>query len=177
MYSPHSEQLTVPLAPGIKEKGIQEFTWKLHLPRREHEAWVGLVKAGFGDFDDPVTVNAVSVKPIDVLNSMINRNIERNAHRLPDQQSHEIHVAIGCGRKNGKPYTARYEVIVRPDPMYAPYVDACTSMNASIAAQLLLTSPRKPGVYAPEAYFDIAPYMLELEKRKFQIRKEIAVPS
>jgi saccharopine dehydrogenase-like NADP-dependent oxidoreductase len=177
MYSPHSEQLTVPLAPGIKEKGIQEFTWKLHLPRREHEAWVGLVKAGFGDFDDPVTVNAVSVKPIDVLNSVINRNIERNAHRLPDQQSHEIHVAIGCGRKNGKPYTARYEVIVRPDPMYAPYVDACTSMNASIAAQLLLTSPRKPGVYAPEAYFDIAPYMLELEKRKFQIRKEIAVPS
>ena len=54
MYSPHSEQLTVPLADGIRQKGIREFTWKLHLPHREHEAWIGLVKAGFGDFDDPV---------------------------------------------------------------------------------------------------------------------------
>ena len=67
MYSPHSEQLTVPLADGIREKGIREFTWKLHLPHREHEAWVGLVKAGFGDFDDPVTVGGASVRPLDVL--------------------------------------------------------------------------------------------------------------
>ena len=67
MYSPHSEQLTVPLADGIREKGIREFTWKLHLPHREHEAWVGLVKAGFGDFDDPVTVGGASVKPLDFL--------------------------------------------------------------------------------------------------------------
>ncbi len=170
MYSPHSEQLTVPLAAGIKDKGIREFTWKLHLPHREHEAWVGLVKAGFGDFDDPVTVGGVAVKPLDVVTAVINRNIERNAQRMPEQQSHEIHFAIGRGRKNGKPAVARCEVIVRPDPMYAPYVDACTSMNASIAAQLILASPLKPGVFAPEAYFDVAAYMPELEKRKFQVR-------
>lgn len=36
--SPHSGRLTVPLAEGIREKGIQEFTWKLHLPQREHKA-------------------------------------------------------------------------------------------------------------------------------------------
>lgn len=42
MDTPHSEQLTVPLADGIREKGIREFTWRLHLPRREQ------VKAGFG---------------------------------------------------------------------------------------------------------------------------------
>ena len=66
MYSPHSEQLTVPLAEGIAEKGIREFTWKLHLPHREHEAWVGLVKAGFGDFNTPVEVNGVSVRPLDL---------------------------------------------------------------------------------------------------------------
>ena len=83
MYSPHSEQLTVPLADGIRDKGIREFTWKLHLPHREHEAWVGLVKAGFGDFDDPVTVGGASVKPLDVLAAVINRNIERNRDRMP----------------------------------------------------------------------------------------------
>jgi hypothetical protein len=54
--------------------------------------------------------------------------------------------------------------------MYAPYVDACTSMNASIAAQLILASPLRPGVFAPEAYFEVPAYMRELEKRKFQVR-------
>ncbi|MBD9375277.1 saccharopine dehydrogenase NADP-binding domain-containing protein [Rhizobium sp. ARZ01] len=174
MHSPHSEQLTVPLADGIKEKGIKEFSWKLHLPHREHEAWVGLVKAGFGDFNEPVEIGGVSVKPLDVLNKVIERNIKNNTDKIPAQDSHEIHFAIGRGRKAGKPATVRVEVTVSPDPMYAPYVDACTSMNASIAAQLILKHPKKPGVYAPESYFDVATYFPELEKRKFRISKTIS---
>jgi lysine 6-dehydrogenase len=67
----------------------------------------------------------------------------------------------------------RVEVTVSPDPIYVPYVDACTSMNASIAAQLILSMPRKPGVHAPESYFDIASYFPELEKRKFRIAKTV----
>lgn len=169
MYSPHSEPLTVPLAAGIKEKGITEFTWKLHLPHREHEAWVGLVKAGFGDFDEPVAVGAASVKPLDVLAAIINRNIERNRARLPEQESHEIHFAIGRGTRAGNPATARCEVIVRPDPMYADYVDAGTSMNASIAAQLLLAGAASPGVWAPEEIFDVDAYFTELRKRNFAV--------
>jgi hypothetical protein len=173
MYSPHSEQLTVPLAEGISEKGIKEFTWKLHLPHREHEAWVGLVKAGFGDLDATVDINGVAVKPLEVLSKVIQRNIEKNGERIPEQQSHEIHFAIGHGRKNGEPRTVRCDVIVTPDPMYDGYVDACTSMNASIAAQLILKYPRKAGVFAPEGYFDAATYFPELEKRKFRISKTI----
>lgn len=173
MYSPHSEQLTVPLAEGIAGKGIREFTWKLHLPHREHEAWVGLVKAGFSDFEDPLDVGGTSVKPLDFLAALIARNLERNAGRIPEQQSHEIHFAIGRGRRKGRPASARCEVIVRPDPMYAGYVDACTSMNASIAAQLLLTRPRRPGVFAPEAYFSVPEYFHELEKRHFDVRTTV----
>ncbi|MBO3758471.1 saccharopine dehydrogenase NADP-binding domain-containing protein [Ciceribacter sp. L1K22] len=171
MHSPHSEQLTVPLAEGIKDKGIQEFSWKLHLPHREHEAWVGLVKAGFGDFDDAVEVNGVHVRPLDVLNKVINRNIKKNAQRLPEQESHEIHFAVGRGRKNGQAVRITVEVVVRPDEMYAPYVDACTSMNGSIAAQLILANTRKPGVWAPESYFDVEAYFAELRKRKFIVNK------
>lgn len=174
MHSPHSEQLTVPLADGIREKGIKEFSWKLHLPHREHEAWVGLVKAGFGDFNEPVDIGGVSVKPLDVLNKVIERNIKKNAERIPAQESHEIHFAIGHGRKGGKPCTVRVEVVVSPDPMYRPYVDACTSMNGSIAAQLILKHTKKPGVYAPEGYFDVATYFPELEKRKFRISKTVS---
>ena len=173
MYSPHSEQLTVPLAAGIAEKGIKEFTWKLHLPHREHEAWVGLVKAGFGDFDDPITVKGVTVKPLDVLNAVIERNIARNRDRIPEQAGSELHFAVGHGRKAGKPVVARCEVAVRPDPMYADYVDAGTSMNGSIAVQLLLAEPRKPGVWAPEEYFTPATYFPELKKRKFEVSTRV----
>ena len=174
MHSPHSEQLTVPLADGIKEKGIKEFSWKLHLPHREHEAWVGLVKAGFGDFNDPVEVGGVKVRPLDVLNKVIERNIKRNADKIPAQDSHEIHFAIGKGRKNGVETTVTVEVVVKPDAMYAPYVDACTSMNGSIAAQLILANPKRPGVWAPEEYFEVAAYFKELEKRKFIISRRIS---
>jgi saccharopine dehydrogenase-like NADP-dependent oxidoreductase len=169
MYSIHSEQLTVPLADGIREKGIKEFTWKLHLPNREHEAWVGLVKAGFGDFDRTVEINGTPVRPLDVLNAVINRNIAEKQDQIPQQQSHEIHFAIGRGRKGGKAATARCEVLVRPNEMYEGYVDAATSMNASIAVQLMLSETRRPGVYAPEAYFAVKSYFREAEKRKFAI--------
>lgn len=173
MHSPHSEQLTVPLADGIKEKGIREFSWKLHLPHREHEAWVGLVKAGFGNFNEPVEVNGIKVRPLDVLNKVIDRNIKANQDKIPAQDSHEIHFAIGRGRKNGEAVTVTVEVVVEPDPLYAPYVDACTSMNGSIAAQLILKNPKKPGVWAPEEYFDVAKYFVELERRKFKISTRV----
>ena len=174
MHTAHSEPLTVPLAAGIREKGIREFTWKLHLPHREHEAWVGLVKAGFSDFEDPLTVHGTAIKPVDFLAALIDRNMRRNAARIPVQQTHEIHFAIGGGRKNGKSAVARCEVVIKPHPMYKAYVDAGTSMNASIAAQLVLASPQRAGVYAPETYFDDIPrYFRELERRHFAVRTTI----
>lgn len=85
VHSQHSEPLTVPFSQGIAEKGIREFTWKLSLPARDHEAWVGLVKAGFGAMDEPVSIKGVSVKPIDVLQAVIDRNIAKNRSRIPAQ--------------------------------------------------------------------------------------------
>jgi saccharopine dehydrogenase-like NADP-dependent oxidoreductase len=170
MYSPHSEQLTVPLAEGVKEKGIREFTWKLHLPHREHEAWIGLVKAGFGDFNEPLPIDGIAVRPVAFLEALIRRNIERHRDRIPAQRSHDIHFAIGRGRKDGAAKTVRCEVIVEPDPLYDGYVDACTSMNASIAAQLMLAAPLRAGVYAPEAYFETSRYLKEVERRRFKVR-------
>jgi len=169
IFTPHSEQLTVPLADGIRDKGIKEFTWRLHLPRREHEAWVGLIKAGFGDFDDPVIANGVAVRPLEVLQEVMSRNIERNRDRIPAQTSHEIHIAIGHGTKDGVATKVQCEVVIKPDALYDAYVDAGTSMNASIAAQLMLMTPRKRGVWAPEEYFVVEPYVAEMRKRKFEV--------
>jgi hypothetical protein len=165
----------VPFSQGIAEKGIREFTWKLSLPERDHEAWVGLVKAGFGAYDEPVTVKGVSVRPLDVLQAMIDRNIKKNGHRIPPQESHEIHFAIGQGTRDGKRCRVTCRVIGHPDPLYDDYADAGTSMNMSIGVQQILGKPLRPGVLAPEEYFEADSFFAELRKRHFSIEIETDV--
>lgn len=175
IHSQHSEPLTVPFAEGIAEKGIREFTWKLSLPEREREAWVGLVKAGFGPNDDPVTVKGVSVRPLDVLQAVIDRNIQRNSNRIPAQESHEMHFAIGHGTKNGKRCRVTCRVIGHPHPLYEDYVDAGTSMCMSVGVQQILKRGMRPGVWAAEEYFDVEEFFAEMRKRHFTIELDAPV--
>jgi saccharopine dehydrogenase-like NADP-dependent oxidoreductase len=172
IHSQHSEPLTVPFSEGIAEKGIREFTWKLSLPERDHEAWIGLVKAGFTPENDPITLRGVSVKPLDVLQAVINRNLQNNRGRIPAQESHEIHFAIGHGTREGKPCKVTCRVIGHPDPLYDDYADAGTSMNMSIGVQQMLSRPLRPGVWAAEEYFQADAFFAELRKRHFTIEIE-----
>ena len=175
IHSQHSEPLTVPFSEGIKQKAIREFTWKLSLPERDHEAWVGLVKAGFDAENEAITVKGVTVRPLDVLQAVIERNIKKNATRIPSQEVHEIHFAIGHGVREGKPCKVTCRVIGRPDPLYGDYADAGTSMNMSIGVQQMLSKPMKPGVWAAEEYFEVGEFFRELRKRHFEIEIETQV--
>lgn len=169
IYSQHSEPLTVPFSEGIAEKGIQEFTWKLSLPEREHEAWVGLVKAGFGPSNEPVNVKGLSVSPLDVLQAVIDRNIHRSGHLIPVQESHEIHFAIGHGSRAGKKCRVTCRAIAHPHPLYESYVDAGTSMCMSVGVQQILKSKLRPGVWAAEEYFEVEGFFAEMRRRHFAI--------
>lgn len=169
IHTQHSEPLTVPFAKGIRDKGIREFTWKLHLPEAEHEVYKALVKVGFGDFHTPVAVKDAGVVPSEFLEALIARNIEQNKRRIPAQENYEIHLAVGRGRKEGKSTRVTCMVLINPDPFYEGYNDAATSMNASIGAQLLGRSKNVPGVWSPEEYFDTKEYFTELKKRHFKI--------
>jgi len=174
MHTQHSEPLTVPFAEGIAEKGIKEMTWKLHLPEAEHQAWVGLVKAGFGDFDRPVRLrDGREVKPIDVLQAVIDRNMAENADKIPAQDVHEIHLAIGRGTASGRPSEARCRVMSHPHPLYDGYLDAGTSMCMSIGVQQLMAGEPRPGVWAPEEYFDPEAFFAELRRRHFEVEQEV----
>ena len=168
IYSQHSEPLTVPFAEGIKEKGIREFTWKLSLPHRDHQAWIGLVKAGFRPDDDPIQVHGVSVKPLDFLQAVIDRNIRRNSH-LPLQESHEFHFAIGHGTKDGRRCRVTARVIAHPHPLYDGYLDAGTSMCMSVGVQQILKLGPRPGVWAAEEFFNVDAFLDEMRRRHFQI--------
>lgn len=172
MYTIHSEPLTVPFAKGIAEKGIREMTWKLSLPEHEHQAWMALVKAGFGDFEDPIVIGNAAIKPGDFLDALLRRTRERNAASMPAQDYHELHFAIGEGRRNGRPARVKASVAASPDPLYAGYGDAATSMCMSIGVQLMLRRPLRPGVHAPEEYFEPPEFFAELKKRKFRVEVE-----
>jgi len=172
IHSQHSEPLTVPFSEGIAEKGIREFTWKLSLPERDHQAWAGLVKAGFDSSNEAITVKGVTVKPLDVLQAVIDRNMKAKCEQIPAQQGHEIHFAIGQGTKDGNRCRVTCRVIGHPDPLYDDYVDAGTSMNMSIGVQQILARPLRPGVWAAEEYFDAAAFFGELRKRHFTVEFE-----
>ncbi len=172
MFSQHSEPLTVPFAKGIAEKGIREFTWRLALPKEDHECWKALVRAGFGDFDTPVTVPGGTVKPLDVLQAVMDRHRERRRPDIPTQDTHEIHFAIGVGEKDGKPTRVTARVTGHPNELYDDYADAATSMNLSIGVQLLLEKKPVPGVWAPEEIFEPADFLEEVRKRRFEVSIE-----
>lgn len=172
IHSQHSEPLTVPFSEGVAEKGIREFTWKLSLPSRDHEAWIGLAKAGFGVANEPIFVKGTTVRPLDVLQAVIDRNIAMNRSRIPNQESHEIHFAIGHGTRNGNPCRVTCRVIGHPHALYDNYADAGTSMNMSIGVQQILSKPLRPGVWAAEEYFQADAFFTELRKRHFLIEIE-----
>lgn len=175
MHTQHSEPLTVPFARGIADKGIREFTWRLHLPRAEHEVYRALVKVGFGNFADPLHIRGVDVTPAEFLEALIARNIEQNRAGIPEQEYYEVHLAVGRGAKGGRVAKVTCTVLVGPDPFFDGYNDAGTSMNMSIAAQLLGRHPNLPGVWGPEEYFDTGEYFEELRKRHFNVTRTTEV--
>jgi saccharopine dehydrogenase-like NADP-dependent oxidoreductase len=175
IYTQHSEPLTVPFAKGFRDKGIREFTWKLHLPPEEHAAWIGLVKAGFNDFNSVLNVDGALISPVSFLQALIKRNVEKYADKIPASETHEVRLAIGHGEKNGRKFATNQAVIVRPHPSYDGYVDPATSMGLSIGVQLLLQQDRKPGVWGPEEYFDVPPFLRELERRHFSVVADMEV--
>jgi saccharopine dehydrogenase-like NADP-dependent oxidoreductase len=175
MHTQHSEPLTVPFAAGIGDKGIREFTWKLHLPAREHEAWVALCKAGFGEFEDALQIGGTTIKPADFLDALIKRNVARKGGLIPEPQIHELHLAIGTGLSGGRRVTLNSAVIGSPHPAHAGYSDPGTSMGLSIGVKLMLEAQMKPGVWGPEEYFPVAPFLDELRKRHFTVAEDIAV--
>ena len=112
------------------------------------------------------------MRPLDVLQAVIDRNMRTNKHKIPVQESHEIHFAIGCGTRDGKACKVTCRVIGHPHPLYDEYVDAGTSMNMSIGVQQMLKRELRPGVWAAEEYFEAEAFFAELRKRHFEIEIE-----
>lgn len=169
IHSQHSEVATVPFAKGIKDKGIKEFTWRLHLADEEHEVIKSLIKVGFGDFNQPLKIKGMEILPGEFLEALIERNIEKNKNRIPEQTDYEMHFAIGEGKKGGKNTKVTCILYSFPDPFFEDYNDPATSMSASIGAQMLGREKIPPGVWGPEECLEVKEFFSELKKRHFRI--------
>ena len=70
------------------------------------------------------------------------------------------------------PTTVTARVLGGPHPLYDDFSDAATSMNMSIGVQQILANPLVPGVWAPEEYFSVEPYLEEVRRRHFKVEFE-----
>ena len=169
IHSMHSETSTVPFARGIQDKGIKEFTWRLHLPEEKHEIMKTLMKVGFGDFEEALKMKGVEIMPGEFLEALIDRNAEKNKDMVPEVTVYDIYFAIGEGEKDGKKVKVTCTLYANPDPFFDGYIDAATSMGASIGAQVLGRGEIPPGVWSPEECLDVEQFFAELKKRHFRI--------
>lgn len=168
-HTAHSETSTIPYAKGFKDKGIKECTWRLSIPERVDRVMRSLISCGFGD-KETLKMNNVEVSPQKFLAALVDRNIEKNKEKIPTEvEDYELYFAIGEGEKEGKKLKVTAELLQLPDPLYRGYVDAATSMSASIAAQMLGKGEIPPGVWGPEESVNTAKFFEEMKKRKFRI--------
>jgi len=175
MHSQHSEPITVPFSKGFRDKGIKEFTWRLSLPRPEHEVLKALVKCGFGDFDEPVNVNGLDVKPGDFIEALIRWNMAKNKGKIQEVEECQILFAIGEGDQGGRKTKVTVTAYMFPHPEYKAYINPVTSMSASIGAQILGAGKVPPGVWAPEECVDTKEFFEEMKKRHLRITESVEV--
>ncbi len=174
----HSETTTIPFSKGFKDKGIKEVTWRLCLPQQLEGVMSSLMRVGFGD-KEPLVINGTSISPLAFLAALIDRNIDKNKDKIPSYsidncQDYNLLFAVGEGKKNDEELKATIMCYIPVDVRYSPYIDAPTSMCASIGGQMLGKGEIPPGVWPPEEVVNTERFFGELKKRGFQftIKKE-----
>jgi hypothetical protein len=56
----------------------------------------------FGDFETPLEIKGISLRPSEMLGAVTQRNMERRGVDIQVQESHKIHLAIGQGRAKAR---------------------------------------------------------------------------
>jgi saccharopine dehydrogenase-like NADP-dependent oxidoreductase len=157
----HSEVATLPVS--FKDKGIQECFFKINywgMAKNTIERIKVLADYGFAN-DEPVEVGGISVKPRDLLVTMLAGRVPSVTDLLappknqPPDWTKEIVTEIK-GRKDGKEVTYRMGTLTCKGALP-------TGAAPAIAAIWLAEGRIDPGVYAPEACLDPESFFKELE--------------
>ncbi|SOC43692.1 saccharopine dehydrogenase family protein [Salinicoccus kekensis] len=165
----HSEVATIPLS--FKDKGIQDVTFKLALPKFFEEKLRFLVEMGFGDKEE-IDVQGQKISPRKVLESIIEKknNLINN-----DDQKHDDHKILRVevkGEKNGENIEYIIETILSPYAEWPHLSQGVFSVGfpAAVTTRILGNNQiKESGFFASEQAIPTQVYFEELAKRGIHV--------
>jgi lysine 6-dehydrogenase len=162
----HSEPATLPMY--YKEKGVKEVTWRLGLPPEFSERAKFLASIGFAS-KEPVKVKELEVAPLDVLGSVIERQLKEKLKGV--KLDHKLAVCLRghvFGKGNGRKIEYVVDCLVGLHSRWRTF--CATSVPPSIVAQMQSSGRvKQPGVWGPEKVIDQDYFFRELTKREMEI--------
>jgi saccharopine dehydrogenase-like NADP-dependent oxidoreductase len=161
----HSEVATIPLS--FADKGIQNVSFRLALPKLFEEKMRFLLDLGFGS-KEPIDVKGTRVTPRDVLIAMVEKPVEYKDRSVP--QEHDDHKDIRVivkGEKDGQKLTYQVETILHPYPQWNMACGPFTvGYPGAVTTRLLGAGKiKEKGFFSGESVIDPQMYFDELAKR------------
>lgn len=162
----HSEPATIP--HSFRDKGVTTVTWRLSLPSKFEAKAAFLADLGFAS-PEPILVDGVMVRPIHVLEAMVERYLESKIKKkgIKSRRLSYIRSQV-IGEKDGDKIEYIMDCLNKPHSRWK--VMCGTSVPPSIAAQKQVRGLSVgPGVWAPEQAFDPEDFFRELAKRELMV--------
>lgn len=168
-YCIHSEPAQ--FARSFKEKGIQEASFKLSLPKEFEERIRFLADLGFSS-EEPLEVGGQQVNPLRTMVGVVNRYLSRyddsNDGELNDS---DVLRAVVRGTKDGVEKEVIVESVIRTSEKWGFMAGALdTGVPPSIVAQMICNGQiTERGALAGEQCVPPIPYFKELAKREMPV--------
>ncbi|BBO83802.1 saccharopine dehydrogenase [Desulfosarcina ovata subsp. sediminis] len=168
----HSEVATVPVS--FRDKGLQEMSFKLALPKIFEDKLRFLTALGFGD-DDLLKVGEQKVSPRQVLIEMVNA-LPKATGKPADHKALFVDVS---GRKDNRDYFIRTEMMCHP---YEPWnvgagpfsVGFPVALTLRMLAGGLIT---QRGALPPEVCIPPKPFFKGLAERGLTVKVHVEYPA
>lgn len=165
MYILHSEVATLPLS--FRDKGVRDVTFKMAFDAEFIDRVRFLRSIGLGS-TEPIEVDGVQVRPIEVLNRVV---LSRRSTARGPLRQYEIVRAIVSGTRGRQKRTVVADCHTAGMPKWGIGLDIDTGSPPSIAAQMLARGEiGRTGVVAPELGMPPARFFSELGRRKMRVR-------
>ncbi|MGD8189464.1 saccharopine dehydrogenase family protein [Brevibacillus ginsengisoli] len=173
IHTIHSEVATMPIY--FKDKGIQEVSFKLSLPRVFEEKLKFLVKIGMGS-DQPVEVKGQQVIPRQVLAAVLKKTEDQALMTQSDVPfKHDDHKALRVevqGEKAGQSCSYIMDCVISPYAKWPHMSQGVFSVGfpAAVTTRMLASGQiKEKGFFASEAVIDPQIYFAELAKRDIRV--------
>ena len=168
-YTIHSEPYTIPVA--FKDKGIQECSFKLALPKEFERKLRFLCDLGAAS-TEPLDVRGRPIVPREVVLELVERSLQEAKGRAPaGLDDHKVLRVDVRGTKDGQPQDWRMESVLH---FYSPWNMPCSTFTvgfpAAVTARLLGRGViERRGAFGSEACIPTETYFAELNKRGIHV--------